>query len=75
MLLHCLFARELWAFIFVLFGVNWVVPKLVKELLLCWRRKPKPYKTTVQNVVTLCLMWTYGRKEIGGFFRGNRCAL
>ena len=37
LLLHCLIASDLWSMILVLFGVSWVMPKSVVELLACWQ--------------------------------------
>jgi hypothetical protein len=37
LLLHCEVARELWTLIFLLFEVEWIMPKRVIELLACWR--------------------------------------
>jgi hypothetical protein len=36
-LLHYEVAKELWTSIFSIFGVEWVMPKRVIELLDCWR--------------------------------------
>ncbi len=36
LLLHCPIATELWNLIFSLFGLQWVMPKGVMELLACW---------------------------------------
>ena len=35
--LHCPVATELWAMVLGLFGVNWVMPKFVVEILACWQ--------------------------------------
>lgn len=35
LLLHILVATELWDFIFVVFGMKWVLPKMVKGLFQC----------------------------------------
>ena len=35
--LHCLIAMDLWSMILGLFGVSWVMPKSVGELLACWQ--------------------------------------
>lgn len=35
LLLHILKATELWDFIFVAFGMKWVLPKMVKGLFQC----------------------------------------
>jgi hypothetical protein len=37
LLLHCEVARELWSSLFNLFGVDWVMPRRVRELLVSWR--------------------------------------
>ena len=36
LLLHCLVATDLWSMVLGLFGVSWVLPKSVVELLACW---------------------------------------
>ena len=35
--LHCPVATDLWAMVLGLFGVNWVMPKFVVEILACWQ--------------------------------------
>jgi hypothetical protein len=35
--LHCEIARELWSLPFHLFGVVWVMPRKLRELLVSWR--------------------------------------
>ena len=37
LLLHCLAATDLWSMVLSLFGVSWVMPKSVVELLACWQ--------------------------------------
>jgi hypothetical protein len=36
--LHCDVARELWIMVFQMFGIEWVMPKRVVDLLACWNR-------------------------------------
>uniref|UniRef100_A0A2N9G1A5 Reverse transcriptase zinc-binding domain-containing protein n=1 Tax=Fagus sylvatica TaxID=28930 RepID=A0A2N9G1A5_FAGSY len=36
LLLHCTVAQELWSLIFALFGIAWVMPRGVVDLLSCW---------------------------------------
>jgi hypothetical protein len=36
LLLYCEVARELWALIFGLFGVEWIMPRRVIDLLASW---------------------------------------
>ena len=38
LLLCCSYAYNLWTFVFSLFGVSWVMPKQVVDLLACWNR-------------------------------------
>jgi hypothetical protein len=37
LLLYCEVARELWNSLFQLFGVVWVMPQRVRDLLVSWR--------------------------------------
>jgi hypothetical protein len=53
LLLHCEVARELWSYILSLFGVEWVMPRQVLDLLTSW---------------ALCLEVVLPRK-FGGWFR------
>jgi len=39
LLLHCEVARDLWSYILILFGVEWVIPRTVLELLKSWGRR------------------------------------
>ena len=35
--LHCPIAMDIWAMVFGLFGVSWVMPQSVVGLLACWQ--------------------------------------
>ena len=37
LLIHCPIAMELWAMVFSLFGIHWVMPKTVVDLLAFWQ--------------------------------------
>ena len=37
LLLHCTLAHVLWSFVFTAFGIHWVTPRRVVDLLLGWR--------------------------------------
>ena len=37
LLIHCLWAKELWDTVLSLFGVSWVMPRQVRELIDCWQ--------------------------------------
>ncbi|KAL6332308.1 hypothetical protein AAG906_004871 [Vitis piasezkii] len=57
--IHCTKARVLWELLFNLFGVMWVLPSLVKEILLGWygvfvgKKRVKVWRAAL-----LCLFWT-----------------
>jgi hypothetical protein len=39
LLLQCDVVRELWNMVFQMFGVEWVMPRRVVDLLACWNRR------------------------------------
>jgi hypothetical protein len=56
--LHCMVATKLWSTILQLFGVVWVVPRLVKEMLGSWRgQRGNRLLIPIWRVTPLCLMW------------------
>ena len=64
LLLHCTLARELWYSVLSSFGILWVLPEKVVDLLFGWFNWFSKHNSKVRNLVTLCLMWTVGVKEI-----------
>jgi hypothetical protein len=59
LLLHCKVARELWNLIFTLFGVHWVLPAKVIQVLDCWRAQVGSRSVLdVWQMALLCLMWS-----------------
>jgi hypothetical protein len=62
--LHCEVARDLWSYILTLFGVEWVMPRMVLELLTSWGASfgYGPAKE-VWRLVLLCLMWCIWRER------------
>ena len=58
LLLHYLVAMDLWAMDFGLFGVCWVMPKSIVELLACWQgRFGRRHNGYIWIIVSYCLMW------------------
>jgi hypothetical protein len=56
--LHCMVAIELWSMILQLFGVVWVMPRLVKEMLGSWRgQRGNRLLMQIWRMALLCLMW------------------
>ena len=71
-LLHCRVVRVLWEIVFVLFGIQWVFPSTVKEVLISWRdpfvgkKKKKIWKS-----IPLCIFWTVWKERNRLAFRGG----
>jgi hypothetical protein len=55
--LHCMVVTELWSSILQLFGVVWVMPRSVKEMLGSWRgQKGNQMLMPIWQMAPLCLM-------------------
>lgn len=62
LLLHCLFARKLWLFVLCLFGVQWVMPIRVVDLLVSWKeRYARHLIGDICNAILLCTTWVIQR--------------
>lgn len=57
--LHCAMASDLWAMVYTLFGVFWVMPLSVRERIEDWKGCFGMWGngTVWRRVVPLCLMW------------------
>ena len=64
LLLHCSIASEMWSMIFCLFGICWVMPQRVADLLDCWSCNFKQHRNIViWRIVPRCLMWCIWRER------------
>ena len=64
LLIHCTKARVLWDLLFNLFGVLWVLPSSVKEILLRWYGQFVGKKRLkVWRVAPICLFWTVWKER------------
>ena len=58
LLIHCGKTRDLWNFLFSSFGVMWVLPDSVRNLLLEWKMKGMGKKrSVVWKMAPICLFW------------------
>ena len=58
LLLHYPIAFEMWSMIFCLFGICWVMPQRVVDLLDCWSCNFRRHRNIViWRIVPHCLMW------------------
>jgi hypothetical protein len=67
LLLHCAVARDLWIAFFARFGLCWVMPRSVKELLASWWTAGRTRSAVVWKMVPHCILWCIWRE------RNNRC--
>jgi hypothetical protein len=63
LLLHCTLAHVLWSFVFTAFGIHWVTPRRVVDLLLGWRNWFGKHHSSIWNLVPSCLMWSVWRER------------
>ena len=64
LLLHCFTARLPWHLLFSLFRVAWVIPSLVRVLLLSWQDSFAGKKRRKEWSVTyFCIFWTIWREQ------------
>ena len=70
-LLHYSYAMVLWDIVFVMFGVQWVMPRRVVDLLACWQGKFGRLPNVVSSkVIPHCVMWCLWRKQNSRTFDG-----
>ena len=72
LLLHCPVSQELWNMVCSLFGVHWVMPHSVVELLACWSNKFNRLRSkTLWRMIPYCFMWVIWRERNTGTFNRN----
>ena len=71
LLLHCPIASELWSLVFCVFGLHWVMPKRVKDLLASWQGSFGLHRNVViWKMVPHCVMWCIWREKNARSFEG-----
>jgi hypothetical protein len=71
LLLHCERAQLLWNAFFGRFGLAWVMPQGVVDLLHCWWSVGRPRSDVVWKMVPLCIMWCLWVERNGRFFEDS----
>ena len=56
-------AHSLWMSMLQLFGIDWVMPGSVADLLFCWYHWLGKHNSDIWNLVPDCLMWTIWTKR------------
>ena len=62
LLLFCPIAHSLWMYMLRLFGINWVMPSSVVDLLFSWYHWLGKHSSNIWDLVPGCLMWTIWTK-------------
>jgi hypothetical protein len=75
LLLHCESARFLWNAFFSRFGLAWVMPRGVVDLLHCWWSGGCPRSVVVWKMVLLCIMWCLWSERNERFFEDSKRSL
>jgi hypothetical protein len=64
LLIHCEYTSALWQLILNLFGVLWVMPNNIQELLHCWKVQGRGHpKEVIWKVILALLMWSIWRER------------
>ena len=57
LLLNCEKAHLLWSLVFKSFGISWVLPRMVPNMLCDWWNWLGKHSSNIWNLVPLCLLW------------------
>jgi hypothetical protein len=68
LLIHCAMASDLWHMVLRSFGVIWVFPNNIGDLLFGWFNYFGKHKSSIWNLVPHCLMWTVWRERNSRIF-------
>ena len=63
LLLHCEMAYRLWSFVFITFGLSWVVPSSIPDLLFGWWNWLGKHSSQIWNLVPLCIFWCIWKEQ------------
>ena len=63
LLIFCPIAHSLWMYMLQLFGIDWVMPSSVADLLFCWYHWLRKHNSDIWNLDLDCLMWIIRTKH------------
>jgi|UniRef100_A0A2N9FF34 hypothetical protein len=75
LLIHCEVAAALWGFIFQRFGIQWVLPAKVIDLLFGWFNGLGKHSSDIWNLIPHCLMWSLWDERNSRIFEENEQSL
>jgi hypothetical protein len=62
--------QEIWDLAFSMFGVIWVMPRRVMDLLHCWPRLTRRTVGDIWGLIPHCIMWCLWRERNARCFEG-----
>ena len=68
LLIHCDMASDLWHLVLRTFGMLWVFPNTIADLLFGWFNCFGKHSSSIWNLVPPCLMWTIWRERNSRIF-------
>jgi hypothetical protein len=76
LLLHYPVARDLWNLVCCLFGVSWVMPRGVVDLLLCWNGSLGNREASkIWKMIPHCIMWCLWGERNSRIFNGEESSI
>jgi hypothetical protein len=75
LLIHCEVASTLWSFVFKRFGIQWVLPAKVIDLLYGWFNGLGKHSSDIWNLVPHCLMWSLWHERNSRIFEDKEQSL
>ena len=63
LLLHCEIANQLWSFVFITFGLSWVISRSIPDLLFGWWNWLEKHSSQIWNLVPLCILWCIWKEQ------------
>ena len=62
LLLHCEMTHRLWSFVYITFGLSWVISSSIPDLLFGWWNWLGKHSSQIWNLVPLCILWCIWRE-------------
>lgn len=63
-MLHCPVGHELWSFVFLTFGLHWLMLPEVTDVFSCWLSvHRKHHNSTMWAATSRCIMWLIWREQ------------
>jgi hypothetical protein len=72
--IHCPVVKELWDAVLSLFGVMWVMPRRVRNLIEGWHGS-NHHQSIIWNAVPHCLMWSVWRERNSRIFEDSETTI